>query len=890
MMPSIRLQNLTAIFTCVLFLSALSFVFSSIPAHALTFNVNSNGDQEDANIGDNQCQTTLGTCTLRAAVEEVSASNASTHLIFLTQLPANEREIILTSSLNFTPSLVNSSLQIVGPKDSQGHPIVRITGDGSFDGLVSEAKNFTVDGIALGNFQTAVSAKGSLRVVNSYIGVDTDRATPLSNTTGVSINNTNATFANFDVNIDLKNNIIAHNSQNGVEINTTSSAQYRIFSFQNNYIGTNENGDNLGNGGHGIFIDGATNYVQGSALAIGDYTQLGDSGAVNGNFGDDFANVISGNGKSGIYIEDSENVYIAQNIIGATPDGQAALPNQEYGIGTYEVEGLYIGDTEDPLLGNLISGNGKDGVWTYNNGPTSILGNRIGTDVTGLQDIGNGRHGIYIDQGFDFEPPDIPQDFRMISNLISGNDENGIMLQDLGDYKIIDNTIGLDLPRTSPLGNGLNGVCLNGSDNNQIGGQVDDGNSNVQSFDVTFPNNGGNYIAGNVANGINIMEASENTEIIGNYIGTNENGDTGLGNGENGVRVIEGSTGVSVGNGQVTDSNIIYSNQADGVRVGDSAGGNESVSIGKNSFKDNGGQGINIVQSGENATTGINRIDGEDGGTGPNGAQNFPVLTEVVQNGNDLDLRGFLYSAPNTDFIIDLYRSADNVEAATDREGELWLAENSVTTDASGVAEFIFTLDLTDSDYNTFTSGDNFTVFASEQVLVNLVPTRQNTSEFGTQGQAGAEIDIATNMENFVVGEEVVYSVVVENTGELLNRNAQLTLDLGRDLEFVPGSCDECQFTAPDSLTFTIDSQPPSTSQTFAFRARVLNAGSLTVAADFTAEGFAVFQTSTDTITVTEAPTSNTDNNSNDPVDLIQPDLENPETVLIRTGGHSQWP
>ncbi|MFN8539911.1 MAG: hypothetical protein U0232_20825 [Thermomicrobiales bacterium] len=86
---------------------------------------------------------------------------------------------------------------------------------------------------------------------------------------------------------------------------------------------------------------------------------------------------------------------ITGNRIGTNAAGTAAIPNA--------LDGIYINDPSDvtiggsaPGEGNLISGNGRHGIWHsvegggYATNDTHILGNRIGTDITGNGAIGNG--------------------------------------------------------------------------------------------------------------------------------------------------------------------------------------------------------------------------------------------------------------------------------------------------------------------------------------------------------------------------------------------------------------------------------------------------------------------------------------------------------------------
>jgi hypothetical protein len=87
------------------------------------------------------------------------------------------------------------------------------------------------------------------------------------------------------------------------------------------------------------------------------------------------------------------SVVIQGNRIGTDPSGTQALGN---GTGVYSLWSpahVTIGGTAAGA-GNLISGNARNGIEIFGAGFAVIQGNRIGTDVTGSQRLGNGV-GIY---------------------------------------------------------------------------------------------------------------------------------------------------------------------------------------------------------------------------------------------------------------------------------------------------------------------------------------------------------------------------------------------------------------------------------------------------------------------------------------------------------------
>src|SRR5689334_16365401 len=91
------------------------------------------------------------------------------------------------------------------------------------------------------------------------------------------------------------------------------------------------------------------------------------------------------------------------NFIGTNFGGTAAIPNQDgiilrEGAHDNTIGGTTVADR------NIISGNTNSGIATLGNdyfptsnaNSTTIIGNYIGTDVTGTLDLGNGSIGISI--------------------------------------------------------------------------------------------------------------------------------------------------------------------------------------------------------------------------------------------------------------------------------------------------------------------------------------------------------------------------------------------------------------------------------------------------------------------------------------------------------------
>jgi CSLREA domain-containing protein len=77
---------------------ALAAAFITSTAGATTFVVNSTGDQPDDNTANNVCHTAVGTCTLRAAIQQANAT-AGTDIIQFAITGAGVHTIQPASSL-----------------------------------------------------------------------------------------------------------------------------------------------------------------------------------------------------------------------------------------------------------------------------------------------------------------------------------------------------------------------------------------------------------------------------------------------------------------------------------------------------------------------------------------------------------------------------------------------------------------------------------------------------------------------------------------------------------------------------------------------------------------------------------------------------------------------
>ena len=141
-------------------------------------------------------------------------------------------------------------------------------------------------------------------------------------------------------------------------------------------IGTDVNGLNApGNGGNAIETAAARTLIGGPTAAD--------------------RNLLSGN-NAGVQVvgATATGARIEGNFIGTDALGQSALGNRTVGV--------YLAAPEATVVGNLVSGNGYEGVYLLAGATGStVQGNLIGTDLGGTRALGNGTFGVYVENTLD---------------------------------------------------------------------------------------------------------------------------------------------------------------------------------------------------------------------------------------------------------------------------------------------------------------------------------------------------------------------------------------------------------------------------------------------------------------------------------------------------------
>lgn len=557
------------------------------------------------------------------------------------------------------------------------------------------------------------------QVLGNYIGLAEDGTTDRGNNNeGIRVNNSASTVIG-------PGNVISGNAGSGIDLVSGTT----LTSIRGNIIGLNAAGTASDNNDmSGIIIGGASVAEASSNNTIGG-TTAADRNIISGH----------GGGDSGILIQNGSNGnQILGNYIGTNQAGTSAIPNT-VGIEVTNSTGTVIGSVGGGR--NIISGNTRDGISLDNiqaPGNTQIVGNYIGLEPDGTTALGNGNDGIFMGN------PGVTSSVIGPGNVISSNDNEGIQLdQGTTNNQIIGNIIGLDASGTLSRGNAHQGIQVgpnggaNSATNNIIGGttaadrniisgnstngiQVQEGATGNQilgnyigtdaggtaaipnspdgilfSGDAGTGNNigsstpgSGNVISGNAQDGIQFTGANDvqmviKRNLIGLAAGATNAATSGIPNGQRGIRIDGALTGLAIGRseGQATpsdDGNLIAFNGMAGIGITTNAAAR--VQISENSIFSNGGLAIDL------APTGVNSNDADTTAlNGPNGRQNFPVITSAVSG--SITIMGTLNSVADTTFTIEFFSDL-TCDDSGNGEARVFLGSTTVTTDAGGDASF----------------------------------------------------------------------------------------------------------------------------------------------------------------------------------------------------------
>ena len=198
--------------------AALAAGFIASTAAAATFVVNSTGDQPDDNTADNVCHTAVGTCTLRAAIQQANATAGADVIQF---------------------AITGAGVHTIQPASS----------------LPSITDPITIDGYSQPGSSVNTLAVGDNAVL--LIEIDGSLIGTIAN--GLTI------FTNA---CTIKGLVINRFTNPGISIDATGGGASGGHSIQGNFIGTTPDGMTAaGNSGFGVFVRSPSNLIGGSSPA-----------------------------------------------------------------------------------------------------------------------------------------------------------------------------------------------------------------------------------------------------------------------------------------------------------------------------------------------------------------------------------------------------------------------------------------------------------------------------------------------------------------------------------------------------------------------------------------------------------------------------------------------
>jgi hypothetical protein len=128
----------------------------------------------------------------------------------------------------------------------------------------------------------------------------------------------------------------------------------------------------------------------------------------------------------------------------------------------------------------------------------------------------------------------------------------------------------------------------------------------------------GNVISGNNDDGISVAGSGTSSNLIqGNYIGTDASGTAALGNADDGIVIYSDASDITVGGNAAGESNIISANGSDGIQIGSASSAVSNITIQGNLI----GTDVTGVSGLANTQAGIDLEDGQNiliGGTAAN--------------------------------------------------------------------------------------------------------------------------------------------------------------------------------------------------------------------------------------------------------------------------------
>ena len=680
-----------------------------------------------------------------------------------------------------TLALGNGGVGVFVTNGAQAN-VIGTNGDGKGD--LSERNVISASayqGVLLGGTGT----NGNV-VAGNYIGTDASGTKALGNlNNGIWIQGgaqSNRIGVNAgDVGAADEPNLISANAYNGVKITDAGTI---LNTLAGNSIGTDVTGTKaLANAGSGVQIYEASNNTVGGTTAAA-------------------RNVISGNNANGIEVDGSTsypatNNLLEGNFIGTNAAGTLPLGNLNEGVNLLAASNNTIGGTTSAAR-NIISGNLGFGIlFSLSGTPAApannvVQGNFIGTDLSGLENLGNTLSGVEISASVGNT---IGGTAAGSGNVISGNGnassggQGNVAITGAGaeNNLVQGNEIGPSVTGSAPLGGGSvsgadSGITISfGASNNTIGGSavgagnliVDNPAAGITYFNPAGTSTTGNQIVSNsiTSNGAaGVYATSATLQDLALTIASN----TITNNGTEGVSL-------ALTSGTTIVANTVSSNALDGVQI---AGGSGNSILSNSLFGDGGNTEIELDN-------------------GANNNQPAPVLTAAATAGGSTTITGTLQAAPGTSYRIQFF-SSSAAEASGAGEGQTLLnaVGTSVTTSSTGNAGINVTLPVSVADDHRLSAtatnlatGDT-SPFSNAQAILPQVSIANTTVISSASGTTSATFTVSLSAP----ASQPVTVVYATADGSAL-AGTDYTAVAPTTLTFAPGQ-------VAQTVAITVDTEP----------------------------------------------------------------------------------
>ncbi|MFL5900036.1 MAG: NosD domain-containing protein [Solirubrobacterales bacterium] len=354
-------------------------------ASAATYTVDSIGDQADETLGDEECETSANTCTLRAAIEEANESVGTADAIGF-ESTVFEGQLADTITLgSLLPEIEDQASVEGGSCTTQAGPqgpCVGVQATGLSYGLSAEdVEGVTIEGVAVTGATTgirAINEAEELTVRGSWLGVKLDGTNGSGANTGIWLDpgSDEATIGGPEAS---QRNVIVNSAAEGLDIEGASEAVVR-----GNYFGVKPDGKTQAANGKDIEITDTFSFEAienevGATVASGVAPCDGGCNVISGAT---FAGIdLQGNGGNEEPATGPTTVH--GNYVGLSADGTKTIANASYGV--------YVGKSTSALIGgaenadaNFIAGS-SEGIAAENAEGFQAIGNVIGSGAAGAE-------------------------------------------------------------------------------------------------------------------------------------------------------------------------------------------------------------------------------------------------------------------------------------------------------------------------------------------------------------------------------------------------------------------------------------------------------------------------------------------------------------------------